>query len=282
MLDFFDPIILNVTRVWYNAYDGMISIKSAFLTVATAFACVFAPVPGGSAQTANFTFDDHNGPADAGSYPAGANFTVSVNLSFAPGNSVANLAGLSYWFEQQSPLAPFYFAITSRDVTGSQFTFLQTPSPTYPQTLVPTNTQDLGGGTQSGGGLGAGTYLIANVTFSIDPSAAAGTYILENTTSGSKRSVITDTNGHTFNIPHTSYTVTVVPFAITSITQLANQHILLQCKGVPNSVNRIEASPDLSPNSFQNIGSVTPDATGAFSFEDTNPGTQRFYHLAFP
>ncbi len=271
-----------MTRVWYNVRRGMISIKKAFLIVTAAFACIFAAVPGVSAQTANFLFDDGNGPADAGSYPAGASFALSINLSFAPGGNVANLAGVSYWFEQQSPLAPFYFSITNRDTTGSLFTFFDTPGLTYPQSLTPSNPKDLGAETQSGTGLGSGTYFIANLAISISPSAALGTYILEDVTSGGKTSVISDDLGHTFNIPHTSYTLTVVPFTITSITQLANQDMLLQCQGVPNSVNRIEASPDLSANSFETIGSVTPDASGAFSFEDTNPGTQRFYRIAFP
>ncbi len=261
----------------------MISLKTAFLIFGTAFACTLAGARGLSAQTANFIFDDQNGPADAGSYPAGATFTLSLSLSFAPGGNVANMAGISYWLEQQSPLVPFYFSITNRDVTGSPFTFLQTPTVTYPQSLAPTNSQDLGAGTQSGSGVGPGSYFIANLDVFIDPSAALGTYIIESTTTApGKHSVITDDRGHTFGIPQTTYTLTVVPFKISSIMQLGNQHILLQCNGVPSRINRIEASPDLSPNSFQTIGSVTPDATGAFSFEDPNPGTQQFYRLAFP
>ena len=97
---------------------------------------------------------------------------------------------------------------------------------------------------------------------------------------GGKTSIISDDQGHTLAIPHTSYTVTVVPFAITSITQPDADDIVLQCQGVPNAVNQIQASPDLSPNSFENIGSVTP-TSGTFSFTDTNPGTARFYRLAF-
>src|SRR5947207_15648751 len=100
----------------------MTSIKSAFLTATAAIACLFVAMLGSLAQTANFVFDDQNGPADAGSYPAGSSFTFSINLSFAPGGNVSNLDGLSYWFEQQSPIAPFYFSIANRDVTGSQFT----------------------------------------------------------------------------------------------------------------------------------------------------------------
>lgn len=259
------------------------SIKNSLLTLTAAFACIFAVISESSAQTANFIFDDQNGPADAGSYPPGANFTLSVNLSFAPGGNIGNFEGLSYWFEQQSPLAPFYFSITNRDVTGSAFTALQSPGLTYPQTLAPTNLPDLGATTEDGNGFGSGTYFIANLTISIAPSAAPGTYIIENTTNvAGKRSIIADSLGHTFGIPHTSYTLTVVAFKITSITRSDNQTIVLQCQGVPNRINRIEASPDLSANSFQTINSVMADASGAFSFEDTNPGTKRFYRLAFP
>ena len=246
-------------------------------------ACLFAVVPAAPGQTASFTFDDMNGPADQGIYPAGAHFTLSINLAFAAGGNVANLAGLTYFFEQQSPLAPFNFSITDRDGTGSSFTSLQTTGLTYPQALTPSNANDLGAGTESGAGLGGGNYFIANVKFSIDPSTAPGTYIIENTTSNPKKSVISDDHGHTFAIPKTTYTITVVPFIITSITYVADQYALLQCKGVPNAVNRVEASPDLSPNSFQTIGSVTPDASGIFSYKDMAPGAQReFYRIAYP
>ncbi len=192
--------------------------------------------------------------------------------------------GLSYWFEQQSPLAPYYFSITNRDISGSSFTFLQTPGLTYPQALAPANPSDLGGSTQSGAGVGAGNYLVSNITVSIDPSTPAGTYIIENTTSpAAKRSVISDDHGHTFGIPQTTYTITVVTFQMTSIARQSNGDVLLHGQGVPNSLNRIEASPDLSPNSFQTIGSVTPDMSGIVSYTDSNPGlSQRFYRLAFP
>ena len=255
-------------------------MKSVFLNLVATVVFLFVALPGAWAQTANLSFDDGNGPADAGSYPAGASFTLALNLAFAPGGNVANLDGLSYWLEQMSPMAPFNFVIVSRDVTGSQFSDLQNRSLTNPQTLAPSNAQDLGGFTD-GAPFGAGNYFIANVKISISPSAAPGVYILENVTSGGKTSIISDLNGHTFAIPHTSYTVTVVPFAITSITQPDASDVVLQGQAVPNAVNQIQASPDLSPNSFQPIGSVTPDSTGAFSFKDTNPGTTRFYRLAF-
>lgn len=256
-------------------------IQKILLTFVTAAVALFGATHRSPGQTATFSYDDGSGPADAGSYPAGAKFTFSINLTFAPGGNVANLAGLSYWFEQQNPNAPYYFSITNRDVTGSQFTFLQTPGLTYPQALAPSNQKDLGAATQSNMGVGAGTYFISNLTISIDPTTPPGTYIIENVTTGGKRAVIFDDQGHGFNIPQTTYTINVVPFTIT-ITHESNGYILLQCQGVPNSVNRIEWSPDLSPGSFQTLTSATPDMSGAFSYEDQNPGTQKFYRLAFP
>jgi hypothetical protein len=257
----------------------MTSIKSSFLVLSATVAFLVASAAGALGQTASFNFDDGTAPADQGSYPAGATFTLAISLTFAPGGNVSNLDGLSYWFEQQSPLAPFNFAITNRDASASQFNDLNTRNLTYPQSLNPSNSKDLGGITD-GNSAGAGTYFIANVTFSISPSAAPGTYILENPTSGGKAAVISDSMGHVANISHTSYTVTVVPFTIAVLASSGS--ITLQCQGVPNMVNRIEASPDLSPGSFNTLTSVTPDQTGAFSYPDMSAGATRFYRLAYP
>ncbi len=260
----------------------MTPFKKAVLILMTIAACFTSAIPTADAQTASFTFNDGNAPADQGWYPAGASFTLSVNLTFAAGGTVTNLAGLSYFFEQMSAIAPFYFSITNRDVTGSQFTFLQTPGMTYPQALTPSNPNDLGASTLSGTGIGDGNYFIANLAFAISPSAPVGTYIIESTTTGGKKSLITDDRGHTLAIPKTTYTINVVPFKITSIMPDGSGNIVLQCQGVPNSVNRIEWSPDLSPNSFQTLTSTTPDMSGSFSYTDMNPGTSKFYRLAFP
>jgi hypothetical protein len=164
-----------------------------------------------SAQTALFSYNDGVGIPDAGTYTPGSSFTFSITLAFAPGGAIVNLEGLSYWFEQQNPGAPFNFAITLRDVTGSQFTALQTPGLSYPQNMTPSNANDLGGALQPGPALGTGSYLIANVTVSISNTALNGTYLIENTTVGGKKSVISDNAGHTFAIPAAFYTITVVP-----------------------------------------------------------------------
>ena len=165
-----------------------------------------------NAQTANFIYNDNNGVPNAGTYHPGDTFTFSINLAFTQGGSVSNLAGLSYWFQQKSPASPFNFSIAARDVTGSQFTFLQSPSAVFPQAMNPSNSSDLGGGTQSGNGVGAGTYFIADITVSISQSAPiTGTYILSQTLTGGKTSVISDSLGHVFAIPEADYTITMVP-----------------------------------------------------------------------
>ena len=178
-----------------------------------AIALFVASVAGASAQTATFSYNDGVGIPNAGTYTPGSSFTFAINLAFTAGGNISNLAGLWYWFEDRGPTAaaPYNFAITNRDDTGSPFTFLQNPSLSYPQNLTPQNTSDLGGLTASGSE-GNGTYFVANLTISIAPTAAPGAYTIENTTSPSgKISSITDSNGHTFAIPQAQYIITVVP-----------------------------------------------------------------------
>ena len=256
--------------------------KNTLVTYTAIATCLLATISFVLGQTATFTFDDGTPPGATGSYPAGAHFTFSINLMFASGGNINNVAGVSYYFQQHTQTAPFYFAITDRDVTGSQFTFLQTPSLTYPQNLAPANPNDLGAGTESGSGLGGGTYLVAKLTVSIDPFTAPGTYLIENTTVVPKRSVIADDLGHTFGIAQTSYTINVVPFQFTSITRPDSDHTFLQGKAVPNTLTKIEASLDPSSNSFQPLTSVMTDSDGAFSYTDAFSGAQRFYRLVYP
>jgi len=118
----------------------------------TAIFLVLATVSMADAQTAVFGFDDGVGVATAGTYNPGASFTFSITLGFAPGGSMANVDALSYWLEQQNPNAPFYFSITNRDNTGSTFSDLQSPHIVYPQSLSPSNANDLGALTADGNG----------------------------------------------------------------------------------------------------------------------------------
>lgn len=77
----------------------------------------------------------------------------------------------------------------------------------------------------------------------------------------------------------------VAVLKINSIVRQVNQHIVLQCLGVPLRNVRVQVSsttPD--GTSFSDLTTVSVDATGNFSFDD--PGavgqTKRFYRLAFP
>lgn len=74
----------------------------------------------------------------------------------------------------------------------------------------------------------------------------------------------------------------VVPaLKIVSVTHLPNNHTILQCLGVPNSKNKILASPDLV-SGFTTLSNVTANADGSFQYEDTNPSNlnAQFYQLS--
>jgi hypothetical protein len=65
-------------------------------------------------------------------------------------------------------------------------------------------------------GLPSGTYFIANLTFSVAPGSAPGTYTLGSTTSsipgiGGRISVFNDSVGNTAPIAGSNFNVTVVP-----------------------------------------------------------------------
>jgi CSLREA domain-containing protein len=71
---------------------------------------------------------------------------------------------------------------------------------------------------------------------------------------------------------------------ITSIAHPASGHVVLQGVGIPSHVHTIQASPDLSPNSFGGITTVNANGTGALQYDDADAIglTKRFYRLSFP
>ncbi len=186
-------------------------MKKYLITMLAVMACAGAWAPKASAQAATFVYNDGDGTPNAGTYTPGSSFTFSISLVFVPAGSLTNLEGLSYWL-QQNQASPFNFAITLRDVTGSQFTALQTPSLTYPQNLVPSNANDLGALLPGNTGLTTpGTYFIANLTISINAGTAPGVYTLQNVTSGGKTAFAFNDSGTGTAIPAAAYTVTVIP-----------------------------------------------------------------------
>jgi len=70
---------------------------------------------------------------------------------------------------------------------------------------------------------------------------------------------------------------------IASITRLANGHIFLQGAGLPNQTYTIQASPNLSPNSFDTIaiGATSANPNGSWQYDDAVASglTKRFYHV---
>ena len=199
----------------------MNTMKKQVLAAIMATALLALSSVSSSAQTANFIYDNGTATPSAGTYHPGDSFTFAIDLAFTPGGTIANLDGLSYWLQQKSPGSPFIASITLRDPNGpgvggvlgsGMFTDLQTPSLSYPQNLNPSNANDLGGAIPTGNpAQGAGTYFVANITIQISPTAANGTYVLDQTLTGGKTSVISDSSGHTFAIPEADYTITVVP-----------------------------------------------------------------------
>jgi hypothetical protein len=187
-------------------------MKKHILAAVAGLTCTFALTLSSLGQSAVFSYNDGIGAGNAGTYNPSNSFTFAISLAFTPGGAVPNIAGLSYWFEQQNPGAPFNFSITNRNLTGSPFSDPQTPGIAYPQSLTPSNSSDLGASLPSlTSGLGAGNYFIANLTIFINPNTAAGTYFIENTINGGKISVITDNQGHTSAIGRAIYAITVVP-----------------------------------------------------------------------
>ncbi len=186
-------------------------MKNPLVKAIAALACTLCWISTSPAQTASFTFSDNNGAPNSVLTNFGQSFTFDVFLNFTPGGSVPNVAGVSYWLQQNSG-GPFNFAITNRDMTGSLFTDAQTPGMSYPQALAPTNASDLGAILASSGtGLGAGTYFIARITVSVSNTAFPGTYSIGSTFAGFRTSVISDSAGNTFAVAPGTYQVVVAP-----------------------------------------------------------------------
>ena len=85
---------------------------------------------------------------------------------------------------------------------------------------------------------------------------------------------------------NSEFGVTAIPdfvlLRVPVLTHPALHTFHLQCMGVPNVLNRIESSPDLSLGSFTPLASVMADVAGAFSYDDATSVTQKYYRLAIP
>jgi len=189
---------------------------------------------------ASFSFNDGVGTPNDGTYTPGSNIVFTINVVFS-GPNPNDLGGISYWFQSFSgtPTTSLtevggLFTITTRDVTGSPFTDVQTGSGAFPQPLNFDDTAgnvagnenrfDLGASLSNAPGdpgLAPNTYLVAQITFSISGAITPGSYTLgtipSTATQGSfpdfgKGAVASNNAGtSSVNIPATFYTVTIVP-----------------------------------------------------------------------
>lgn len=76
------------------------------------------------------------------------------------------------------------------------------------------------------------------------------------------------------------------PLKILSIIRLPNGQAYLECLGVPNQVNNLQASPDLNPANFASVSPLpaAANSAGTFSYQDVSSAGQakKFYRLAYP
>jgi PEP-CTERM motif len=170
------------------------------------------------------SFNDNNagdlGPA-AGTYSPGSSVTFDITLGVANsgGDPVHNVTGLSYWFET-SAANNSYFTITSRNLTGSQFSDPQ-QTPTGDAIVAGGNAHDMGATVPDTNSPlpSDANYFVATVTLQIAPNTPAGTYTISTTTlasnNGPKTSAAFSNEGNNVTLRHnlaaTSYTITVVP-----------------------------------------------------------------------
>ena len=77
----------------------------------------------------------------------------------------------------------------------------------------------------------------------------------------------------------------VVPatLQVRSIRQ-ANQHVVMEGLGAANTAYTVEASADLSPDSFTTVGPAASNAAGIIRFEDNDSAqfSRRFYRFSSP
>jgi uncharacterized delta-60 repeat protein len=71
---------------------------------------------------------------------------------------------------------------------------------------------------------------------------------------------------------------------IRSIVRRTDGEVLLEGLGTPGVAHTLQASPGLSPGFFGSLGTVTPDGTGQWQYQDTGAAglPTRFYRLSLP
>jgi hypothetical protein len=179
------------------------------------------PFARGQTHTQSISFDDGNGPGNAGTYLPTDHFSVDLYLTFNGYNCI----GLSTWLETTANAAPFIsltgftYGTTFVDPTqpfAGPIGFTELESTGLYTTPVPS---DLGA-TQNPPfdktAVPPGTYLIGHLTIGL-AGLAPGVYFLQTTATTPRSSVATSYFSGDIQpirdeyIPSSAYTITVVP-----------------------------------------------------------------------
>ncbi len=167
-------------------------------------------------RSQSFSFDDGNGPGNAGIYSPSDHFSINMYLTLSGYNAL----GFDLWYETTANAAPFIsitgftFGTTFWDPVSIAVTFPlhfslaesdgmytttnlsdlgATVDPPYDQTMVP-----------------PGTYFVGQVSISLS-GLAPGVYILQTDATDFHVCEVADTDFNDNNIPPSAYTITVVP-----------------------------------------------------------------------
>jgi glucose/arabinose dehydrogenase len=104
---------------------------------------------------------------------------------------------------------------------------------------------------------------------------------------GSPSSFAEDANGEIYETDIASGFVNkIVPVSpnvvVDSVTQDAGTgHVLVHGYGVPFKTHKVKTTTDLSQQ-FGQVATVAAAGDGSFTYTDSNPGTVRFYQIAYP
>jgi hypothetical protein len=255
-------------------------------------------LPAGSSATSPQTLVLQSNPQNDGTYGFQQTFASQATLN-------SNYADGTYGLQITGASSTIYNA--SLSVTGGVYPSL---TPTITNTnwnggglvVDPTTSFTLKWGAFTGStasdriGLGIGRMQDSTVSFQVLPASATSVtfpanYFQSNQTYSVHVIFLKVATTDTADIPgstgfggfgtETKFDIQPVVFQI-AVTHPAANTSHLQCIGVPSVVNRIESSPDLSPNSFTPLTSMLADGSGVFSFDDNSAGTKKYYRIAYP
>ena len=153
-----------------------------------------------SAQSMSFT------PSGGGIYGQNGTFTLDSFLTF----SGYNANGLSYWLELPAAQRTFFHITSEEHFPPFNNGYTGPNEFDYCDNNYCSTHYDLGGGPQPLMLVPPGTYDVERMHFSIT-NAAPGVYTFFTTTDNPRPSIVVDQDFNDNNIPHASFSITIVP-----------------------------------------------------------------------